>query len=450
MNTKINFPENFIWGAATASYQIEGAVNEDGRGKTIWDTFSHTPGKTRNGDTGDVACDHYHRYPEDIRLMQDLGISAYRFSFAWARILPQGRGAVNQAGLDFYDRLIDAVLEANIQPCPTLYHWDLPQALQDEGGWENRQTIEAFKQYTDVVTTHFGDRLKMWMTFNEPFVAALVGNFQGRHAPGNQDLGIALSVAHHLLVAHGRAVPIIRQNVSDAQVGIVLNLSHVMAEDPNNPEHIQAEQNQDGHVNRWFLDPIYHGTYPKDMWALYGDHVPTIEDGDMETIATETDFLGINYYTRAVVRSTDAPPLNVERINPPGIKTEMGWSIYPQGLSDLLKRVHQEYNPKAIYITENGAAFNDTVETDGSVNDEIRRDYIHKHLIECHQSIEAGVPLKGYFVWSMLDNFEWGLGYTKRFGIIRINYETLERTMKLSGKWYAGVVRENGLTPIKA
>jgi beta-glucosidase len=423
---------------------VEGAVHEDGRGLTIWDTFSHTEGKTLNGDTGDVGCDHYHRYPQDIALMQTLGVNAYRFSFAWARLLPNGRGAVNRAGLDFYDRLVDSLLAAGIRPYPTLYHWDLPQALQDEGGWENRATIDAFLEYTQLACQHFGDRLPVWMTFNEPYVAAIVGHYQGRHAPGKRDLRTALTVAHHLLVAHGRAVPIIRAHVANAHVGVVLNLSYVMSENSDDAAHQEAAERYDGHVNRWFLDPLYRQTYPADLWALYGDAVPAIEADDMQTIATPMDFLGVNYYTRAVIRPSDTPPLNAERVNPPGLSTEMGWSVYPEGLSALLLRLHQEYAVPAIYITENGAAFHDVVEADGSVNDVLRRDYLRDHLLACHKAIVQGVPLKGYFVWSLMDNFEWSLGYSKRFGIVYVDFDTLERTLKLSGKWYADVTRKNG------
>lgn len=440
---QLTFPEGFLWGAATASYQIEGAAQEDGRGPSIWDTFCRTPGKVLNADNGDVACDHYHRYNEDIGLMADLGLKAYRFSVAWPRILPTGTGAVNEAGLAFYDRLVDALLAQGIQPFATLYHWDLPQPLQDAGGWPNRATVDAFANYTDVISRRLGDRVKHWMTINEPWVAAFLGYGIGVHAPGISDPKAALQAAHHLLLGHGRAVSILRANVSGVKVGIVPNPSWV---DPasDSEEDIAAARRHDGFLNRWYIDPIYKGEYPADMWALYGAAVPDIHDGDMAIISQPTDFLGVNNYQRSVIKHGGQAPLFIDSVSPEGEYTAMDWEVYPDGLYRLLVRLHQDYNPGAMYITENGAAYEDVVNADGEVCDEKRLAYLEGHFAAAHRAIQDGVPLKGYFVWSLLDNFEWSFGYSKRFGLIYVDYETLQRIPKQSAKWYAEVTRANG------
>jgi len=439
-----HFPDGFKWGAATASYQIEGAYKADGRGMTIWDTFCRTPGKVLNGDTGDVACDHYHRYPEDIQLMSDIGLQTYRFSIAWARILPQGLGSVNEAGLDFYDRLVDTLLEKNITPYATLYHWDLPQILQNAGGWPARATVEAYVNYADVVSKRLGDRVKQWMTFNEPWVVAFLGHALGVHAPGDEDWEAALATAHNLLLSHGRAVPVIRQNVGDeAQVGIVLNLTWA---DPATTAEadIAAAKRMDGYQNRWFLDPVFKGSYPEDMVALYGG-VPGMQEGDMDEIQVPLDFLGINYYNRAVVKDgLTTGPIKVEFVLPEGEYTEMEWEVHPESLYKVLKRVHEDYAPPAMYITENGAAYDDRLSSDGAVHDADRQAFLAKHFTSAHRAINEGVPLKGYFVWSLMDNFEWALGYSKRFGITYVDYDTQERTLKDSGKWYSQVIADNG------
>jgi beta-glucosidase len=447
----ISFPDAFVWGTATAAYQIEGAVNEDGRAPSIWDTFSHTPGKTFNGDTGDLACDHYHRWESDIKLMQDLGLQAYRFSIAWPRVLPQGTGQPNVQGLDFYDRLVDGLLAANITPFVTLYHWDLPQVLQDRGGWANRETVDAFVEYADTVVARLGDRVTHWITHNEPWCAGFLGHYMGDHAPGLTDLKTALQAVHHLLLSHGRAVPVLRSARAGAQVGITLNLApgYPVSE---SPEDQAAAQRFDGFMNRWFLDPLYGRGYPEDMQTLYSAVLPEIDSHDLDMIATPTDFLGVNFYFPAVVRAVP------HEINPLGVAqrsadeaaaegkeiTAMGWEVNPAGLRDLLLRLQHEYMPKAIYITENGAAFDDQV-SDGAVHDSRRIAYIQSHLAAAHEAIINGAPLRGYFVWSLMDNFEWAYGYSKRFGITYIDYATQARILKNSAHWYKRVIEENML-----
>jgi beta-glucosidase len=444
-NEKVySFPQNFTWGAATASYQIEGAWNEDGKGESIWDRFSHTPGKIENGDTGDVACDHYHRWQEDIKLMKAINLQAYRFSIAWPRILPAGRGKVNQAGLDFYSRLVDGLLDAGITPWVTLYHWDLPQALQDEGGWPARSTVDAFLEYTDVFTRALGDRVKNWITFNEPFVSAIVGHDEGRHAPGIKDRHQALATAHHLLLAHGQAVPVIRRNSLGANVGITLNMGPQMPASRSAADLARATW-LDGFINRWFLDPLVGRNYPKDMLESFGEAMAFVQPGDMETIAVPVDFVGVNYYTRSIARSSEIrEEENEERkVFPNDEHTEMGWEVYPEGLYTCLGRLHFDYAFPAIYITENGAAYKDQVNTEGQVDDPQRLYYIKRHLQQVVRAIDCGMPVKGYFAWSLMDNFEWAHGNSKRFGLIYVDYETQQRIPKSSAKWYAQVISEN-------
>jgi len=435
--TRRDFPQDFTWGVATAAYQIEGAASEDGRGPSIWDTFAHIPGKTKNGDTGDVACDHYHRLEGDLDLLRELGVNAYRFSLSWPRLLPEGRGRVNEAGLEFYDRAIDGLLARGIEPWVTLYHWDLPQILQDKGGWARRETVEAFLEYTDFATRRLGDRVKHWITHNEPWCSAFLGHFLGIHAPGTQDLGTALQVAHHLLLSHGKAVPLVRANVADAQVGITLNLY------PSHPasasfEDADAARRMDGHQNCWFLDPLYGRGYPQDMLEHYGASAPLVEAGDLEAIAVPTDFLGVNYYSRHVV--ADAPGegvLELRPVQPEGSEyTYFDWEVYPDGLREVLVRVARDYRPERIAVTENGATYQDEVQADGRVNDEARRAYLQCHLQSCLEAVREGVPLTGYFAWSFMDNFEWAEGFDKRFGLIYVDFVTLARHLKASGAWY--------------
>jgi len=424
------FPPDFRWGVATAAYQIEGAVSKDGRGPSIWDTFSHTPGKTYNGDTGDVACDHYHRYSDDLELMVKLGIQSYRFSVAWPRVLPQGTGRVNAKGLDFYERLVDGLLARGIEPNATLYHWDLPQPLQDRGGWGNRDTAQAFVGYADAVSRRLGDRVKLYATFNEPWCIAILSHEIGEHAPGLHDRRLALQVAHHVLLAHGLALPVLRENAPKAQHGIVLNFTPAYALD-NTEEAQQAATLADGTFNRWFADPLFNGRYPEDIWALYGDTVPEVQDGDLAQIAAPIDFLGVNYYTRV---SFGGNAGNVER-------TAMGWEVFPQGLRDLLLRLQRDYGAP-MYVTENGAAYEDTL-VDGAVHDPERISYYERHLAAVHEAIEAGANVKGYYAWSLLDNFEWAKGYSKRFGLVYVDYPTQRRILKSSAKWYAELIAKH-------
>ncbi len=446
---KIAFPAGFRWGAATASYQIEGAVNEDGRGVSIWDTFVRQPGKIKNGATGDVACDHYHRYAADVALLKQLNLNSYRFSIAWPRIIPDGRGALNQKGLDFYDRLTDALLKKGIEPFATLYHWDLPQKLQDAGGWTNRATVDAFAVYTETVARRLGDRIKHWVTQNEPLVTTFLGHVTGQHAPGVQDLAAALQVSHHLLLSHGRGVQILRANVKKSQVGLA-NVAIYIEAATDKPADTAAAQRYDGMVMRWFYDPLYKGAYPAEVLENYRklfkkDGLLPIQEGDMKTIAAPTDFLGLNYYTRNRVGAGFEPPAGIRREPPAGTPTAMGWEVYPPGLYEVLRRVTQDYAPAALYITENGAAYEDTLTPAGKVLDPQRQTYLQEHLRQMHRALADGVPLRGYFAWSLLDNFEWAEGYDKRFGLFYVDYPTQRRILKQSGAWFAQVARRNGI-----
>ncbi|MBZ0310033.1 MAG: beta-glucosidase [Anaerolineae bacterium] len=433
----MTFPQEFLWGAATSSYQIEGASLEDGRGECIWHRFSHTPGNVTNNEHGDVACDHYHRYQEDVALMKDLGIQAYRFSIAWPRVMPEGIGRVNEPGLDFYNRLVDELLAAGIRPFVTLYHWDLPQALQDKGGWANRDILGWFSDYTALMAKTLGDRVKDWMTINEPFVVSFVGHHQGRHAPGIRHLPTAIKVAHHELLAHGKAVPIIREQVPGASVGIVLDYGPAYPASDSEQDK-DAARRWDGYHNRWFLDPIFKGSYPADIVEIYGDMMADLDVSEISAAAVPTDFVGVNYYTRSV-NAWDAtqPPLHFRGVLPPNIETTtMNWEIYPDGLRQSLMRIHQDYAPKAIYIAENGSAFEDAAPTNGVVEDPRRAAYLESHLKAVEQAIAEGAPVTGYFAWSLLDNFEWAFGYEKRFGIVHVDFETLKRTPKRTAYVY--------------
>ncbi len=446
---QLQFPPDFLFGAATASYQIEGAAHEDGRGESIWDRFCATPGKVRNGDTGDIACDHYHRFADDVALMRELGLDAYRFSVAWPRILPAGRGEVNQKGLDFYDRLVDELLANGIKPFITLYHWDLPQPLEDQGGWTNRDTVDAFAEYTKAVVRHLGDRVKHWITHNEPWVAAWLGYGWGQHAPGRTGDSNALAAAHHLMLSHGRAVEIIRQYAPDAKVGITLNLQPIYPVS-DSPEDAAAVRAADGVHNRWFLDPIFRGQYPDDTSAAFNGSLPEVREGDMALISTPIDFLGINNYSRSLVQA-DPETGKSRNVRPDdAIFTDMDWEVYPQGLYDLLTRVYRDYNPPALYVTENGSAFPDVRIHDGSVRDPERLAYLEAHLASCSRAIADGVPLRGYFAWSLLDNFEWAFGYKMRFGLVYVDYPSLERVPKTSATWYRDFItkRKAGTTAL--
>ena len=435
---RADFPAGFRWGCSTASYQIEGAVTEDGRGESIWDRFCDTPGHIRDGSSGAVACDHYHRWPEDLDLAQNIGVNAYRFSIAWSRIFANGRGgAPNARGLDFYSRLVDGMLERGIEPWATLYHWDLPQALQDRGGWVNRDTVSAFVDYAGAVSHHLGDRVKHWITHNEPWCTAFLGHHEGIHAPGVKNHAAAMQVCHHLLLSHGLALPVIRANAAAAQVGITLSL-HPTSPATDSAADAAAAQRHDGSRNRWFLDPLYGRGYPADVLALLGESAPVVLDGDMAAIATPTDFLGVNYYFPE--RVADAPgtgPMGLRLVEQPGVeRTAFGWEVAPGSMVTLLKRVQREWAPAKIFLTENGSTYDDVVLPNGSVPDIQRRSYLVRHLAAVQQALAAGVPLKGYFAWSLLDNFEWGEGYERRFGLTYVDYPTQRRTLKASGQWY--------------
>ena len=423
------FPSDFVWGAATAAYQVEGAATEDGRGESIWDRFSATPGNVANDDTGAIACDTYHRYAEDIRLMRTLGIGAFRLSVAWPRILPEGRGPVNRAGLDFYDRLVDDLLANGLDPYVTLYHWDLPQALEENGGWPVRDTVDAFTEYTEVVVARLGDRVRHWITQNEPWVISWLGYGLGVHAPGRTSDSDALAAGHHILLAHGRAAEVLRREAPDSEVGIAVDLVPMYPFSDTEAD-IEAAHREDGFRNRWFLDAVLGRGYPEDMLERYAEILPPIADGDLETIAAPLDFLGINYYTRNVVRA------GVGEVATEGAEhTDMGWEVYPDGLRDLLVRLHAEYELPDLYITENGAAFPDS-RNNGTVPDPRRIAYLGGHLDAVASAIADGVPVRGYFLWSLLDNFEWAFGYSRRFGIVYVDFETLERVPKDSFAWY--------------
>ncbi|GAA2423581.1 GH1 family beta-glucosidase [Streptomyces glaucus] len=434
-------PHDFLWGTATSAYQIEGAVAEDGRAPSIWDTFSHTPGKTAGGDHGDVACDHYHRWREDIDLMRRLGTNAYRLSIAWPRIVPGGDGPPNPKGLAFYDRLIDGLLEAGITPSVTLYHWDLPQALQDRGGWPERATAEHFAAYASVVAERLGDRVTHWATLNEPLCSAWIGHLEGTMAPGWTDLTAAVRASYHLLLAHGLGARAIRAAAPGAQVGIVNNLSTVHAAS-GRPEDVEAARRMDGHTNRWWLDPVHGRGFPADMREVYGVDLPE-KPGDLETIAAPLDWLGLNYYFPQTVADDPAGPApHVRTVRRPGVpRTGMDWEIDASGIETLLLRLTEEYGARRLYVTENGSAFPDVVRPDGTVDDPERQDYLVRHLAACASAARRGAPLAGYFAWSLLDNFEWAYGYDKRFGLVHVDYATQTRTIKGAGHRYADIIR---------
>ncbi|MCX4553599.1 GH1 family beta-glucosidase [Streptomyces sp. NBC_01387] len=441
MNAYNSLPADFTWGVATAAYQIEGAVAEDGRSPSIWDTFSHLPGKIDNNDNGDVACDHYHRWREDIGLMKQLGVDAYRFSVAWPRVVPGGDGPVNEKGLAFYDRLVDGLLEAGITPFPTLYHWDLPQSLQDRGGWPARETAEHFAEYAAVVAQRLGDRVKDWATLNEPLCSSWIGHLEGTMAPGLTDITAAVRTSYHLHLGHGLATQAIRAAVPGARVGIVNNLSPCEAATEREEDRAAAVR-ADGHTNRWWLDPIHGRGYPQDMVDLYGVDLP-VRTGDLDTIAAPLDWLGVNYYFRNVVTDDPTGPLpRAKQVYLPGSRhTAMDWEVDADSLENILVRVADEYGARKIYVTENGSAYPDVVRADGSVDDPERVRYLDEHLAACARAARKGAPLAGYFAWSLLDNFEWAYGYDKRFGLVHVDYATQRRTVKSSGRRYADIVR---------
>ena len=442
MIERSQFPKDFVWGAATSSYQIEGSTQVDGRGQSIWDTFAAIPGKTHNGENGDPGCDHYNRWASDLDLMKDMGLEAYRFSVAWPRVIPNGRGQVNEKGMAFYERLVDGLLERGITPWLTMYHWDLPQALEDKGGWPNRDTVHAFEEYAQVLSSRLGDRVKHWITHNEPWCTAVLGYGLGIFAPGLKDKKFELQTAHHLLLSHGLSVPIIRENSKDAQVGMAPNLWPIYPASDSSEDEMAATR-MDGFANRWYLDPIYGRGYPKDMLEAYAQILPKIHDGDLEKIAVPTDFLGVNYYIRHVVKhgSNEA---GFEFVQTDLERTDMGWEIYPDGLRDLMVRLKNDYPVKSLIITESGSCYDDTL-LEGQINDEGRRKYLERHLESAHVAVQEGAPLDGYFAWSLMDNYEWAEGYARRFGLVHVDFETQERTLKKSGLYYRNFLRTGEL-----
>ena len=431
-----SFPPGFVWGAATASFQIEGGRSS--RAESIWDRFCTIPGAVMDGSNGDVACGHHEHAASDVHVMRDLGLGAYRFSISWPRVVPDGVGRTAQAGLDFYDRLVDQLLAAGIEPYVTLYHWDLPQALEDNGGWPERSTAYHFAEYVDVVAAALGDRVKHWATLNEPYCSSHFGYATGYMAPGRAVPADGFAAAHHLLLGHGLAIERLRDRVPDGDLGIVLNFAAIHpASDAM--DDVAAAAAEDAMLNRWFVEPIAGLGYPLDdtgelRWS--GDE---IHDGDLDVIATPIDTLGVNYYTRSIVEAGG------REVRPPAPRTAMGWEIYPQGLGEVLHRLHDRFAFPRYVITENGAAMDDQPDSTGFVDDQDRIAFIRDHLVEVHRLIDAGIPIGGYFAWSLMDNFEWAWGYTQRFGLIRVDYDTLRRIPKASAAWYAAVTRANAL-----
>ncbi|PXX45387.1 GH1 family beta-glucosidase [Undibacterium pigrum] len=434
---RTDFNSDFLWGTATSAYQIEGAAAEGGRVASIWDSFCEQPGTIRDGSNGSMACDHYHHWPEDLDIAQNLGSNAYRFSISWPRIFSSPGSAPNPEGLAFYSRLVDGMLERGLQPWATLYHWDLPQYLQDQGGWLQRDTAHAFVEFADVMSKHLGDRVKHWITHNEPWCTAMLGHADGIHAPGIKDFKTAIQVCHHVLLSHGLATPVIRANVPDARVGLALNL-HPISAASDKPEDFAAARLHDGLRNRWYLDPLYGRGYPQDVWQALGAYAPTVQDGDMQAMAVSTDFLGVNFYFPEIIEhAPGASPLNTRLVEAVGVeRTAFGWEIAPEGMTSLLKRIQDDYQPHAMYITENGATYDDHIDANGEVRDELRRDYLIRHLLAVREAIRLGCQVKGYFLWSLLDNFEWAEGCSRRFGIVYVDFATQERIPKLSAYWY--------------
>jgi beta-glucosidase len=456
MATIRRFPDGFMWGAGTSSYQVEGGVHEDGRGDSIWDVFAHTPGRVANDEHADVTSDHYHRWREDVDILAKLGLGAYRFSLAWPRIQPDGRGAPNPAGLAFYDRLVDALLERGIQPCPTLYHWDLPQALDEGGGWLERSIVDRFAEYAAICFGALDDRVRTWFTVNEPWVASTLGYRLGIHAPGHRDLRESVVASHHLLLAHGAAVAAYRAAGASGgglgRIGIVLSLAPTY---PASGSHADAAaaRGSDGYTNRWYLDPVLRGRYPTDMLDYFGRHWPldAIRDGDAKRIGQAIDFLGVNYYARRVVRAPGPGEAAeyawvVRSEGTTGIPTsDLGWEMTPDAFLDLLLRLKGDYEPMPIFITENGCSLNDVIAPDGAVHDPRRIEFLRTHLLALEEAILRGVDVRGYFAWSLMDNFEWAEGYAPRFGITYVDYPTQRRIPKDSARWLGDVARRNAL-----
>ena len=452
------FPENFNWGVATSSYQIEGAAHLDGRGESIWDRFCATPGKVVNMENGDVACDHYHRYPEDVAIMKQIGVNSYRFSMSWPRMFPNGDSVREDRGFAFYDRLIDELIAQGIKPTATLYHWDMPQALQDKGGWAHRDSVQAFVDYAVAAVEHFGDRVQDWITLNEPWCVSWLGYMSGVHAPGVQNLDDAIAAAHHTALAHAEASRAMRAVKPDVRTGIALNMTNYIVEDPNNEEISTLAQLLDSHINRWWTDAFVHGTYPQNLVDFYGaDLQRVVLLGDMDKLKIDSDFMGINYYSDSFVgvprpedKATSEGGLFPfpQRSNgtPPPPYTDMGWPVTPEGIKNLLLRIKRDWPQiPELAITENGAAYPEQPDANGEVDDTRRVSYLETHLENVAQAIEAGVPLKSYFAWSLMDNFEWAFGYDMRFGLVHVDFETQQRTLKNSAKTYAAIIASSSV-----
>ena len=440
------FDKKFVFGTATSSYQIEGAHDVDGRTDSIWDVFSRVPGKVHNGDTGDIACDHYHRYEEEVQLLKDLGVEAYRFSIAWPRIFPH-KGQYNPKGMAFYKKLIKSLKDANIKPVVTLYHWDLPMWADNEGGWTNRASVDWFMEYTEKCYEELGDDVETWVTHNEPFCAGFLGYHTGEHAPGIKNLEKSLKAIHHILLSHGKAVERFREKGMKGDIGITLNLSPAYPNSNSFDDGI-ASNNCDGYVNRWFLDPVFKGSYPKDMANLFSHQVKDfsfIQEGDLELISIKNDFLGINYYSSNVVEYSSDAELNFKYIEQDTKKTAMNWAITPLGLRDLIHRLRKDYTDLPIHITENGAAFDDAIHEDGKIYDKDRIEYIEEHLKVISALNNEGMNVAGYYLWSFMDNFEWAFGYSKRFGIVYVDYNSLERIKKESFHEYSKIIRNRSV-----
>jgi beta-glucosidase len=441
---KVTFPEDFVWGCATASYQIEGAWDEDGKGESIWDRFSHTPDHVRDGDTGDVACDHYHRYRGDVALMKELGLQSYRFSIAWPRIFPSGKGQVNQKGLDFYSRLVDELLAAGIMPFPTLYHWDLPQALQDEGGWANRETAQHFAEYAATVVDHLGDRVKRWLIFNEPWVFTILGYMAGVHPPGLRDPALALRTTHVVNLAQGLAARSMRATGKVEGLGTAFSMGGAYPASDSEEDRAAAERHFRFN-NLWFLETVQNGRYPE---AYVGGLEPeqfSVQPGDMEIVRAPLDFIGINLYTRSVVaHDPQNRNLGARAVHLPDVeRTDFAWEVYPEALHDVIMRISRDYQ-RPIYITENGCSYGDGPDERGVVDDQRRVSFYQRYIAQVARAIEAGADVRGYYAWSLYDNFEWSMGYSQRFGMVHVDFPTQRRTIKRSGHWYRDVIANNG------
>jgi beta-glucosidase len=447
--TQLAFPENFLWGVAASAYQIEGAYDEDGKGESIWDRFVRWPGRVLNGDTGNVACDHYHRMPQDVALIKELGIPCYSFTISWSRVLPQGYGTVNAKGLDFYDRLVDELLSAGIQPLGTLYHWEFPQVLEDQGGWPNRDSTDWYADYARVVFDKLADRVSIWSTFCEPWVSAFLGYGRGLHAPGICDYSKAYQTAHHLLLAHGKAVQVFRESGYEGQIGLALNLNGLIPASDSDEDRAATQRVHD-ETHALFLDPIFNGTYPQALFEYIGPHQPKVQAGDAQIISQPIDFLGLNYYNTDYVMFDLFGGLNKARLTPYSApcwgRTEMNWGIDPDGIKREVLYVKEKYGNRKLYLMENGCATPDVPDENDFVPDWDRINFLRAHLRSLHEAIEEGANVHGYITWSILDNFEWERGYSKRFGLVRVNYETLTRTPKQSAYWYRDVIVNNAVS----